>query len=49
LQDIGAIQNFDSNADITVAAGNESDSIVIDVAVQPVDSVEKVYMKVKVA
>ncbi|OMF66300.1 phage tail sheath family protein [Paenibacillus sp. FSL R5-0766] len=48
LQDIGAIQNFDSKTDITVAPGNETDSILIEIQVQPVDSVEKVYMKVKV-
>lgn len=48
LQDIGAIQNFDSKTDITVLPGSETDSILIEVQVQPVDSVEKVYMKVKV-
>ncbi len=48
LQNIGAVQNFDAQADITVTAGNESDSIVVELNVQPVDSVEKVYMKVKV-
>ncbi|WPP40456.1 phage tail sheath family protein [Paenibacillus hunanensis] len=48
LQNIGAVQNFDAQSDITVTAGNESDSIVVELNVQPVDSVEKVYMKVKV-
>ncbi|MUT67830.1 phage tail sheath family protein [Paenibacillus sp. NEAU-GSW1] len=48
LQSRNAIQNFDSQADLTVAAGEESDAIVIEVHIQPVDSVEKVYMKVTV-
>lgn len=48
LQDINAIQNFDSQDDITVNPGNESDSVYIEAAVQPVDAVEKVYMKVRV-
>ncbi|WP_458119792.1 phage tail sheath family protein [Paenibacillus sp. Z6-24] len=48
LQNIGAVQNFDAQSDISVTAGNEVDSIVVEVNVQPVDSVEKVYMKVKV-
>ncbi|MGO4545798.1 phage tail sheath family protein [Paenibacillus sp. 2TAB23] len=48
LQELGAIQNFDSQVDLSVLAGTDSDSIVIDVHIQPVDSVEKVYMKVTV-
>ncbi|ASA24320.1 phage tail sheath family protein [Paenibacillus donghaensis] len=48
LQNLGAIDNFDAQSDIVVAAGADSDSIVLEVAVKPVDSVEKVYMKVKV-
>jgi hypothetical protein len=48
LQNIGAIQNFDPQADITVTAGVEADSIYVEVSIQPVDSVEKVYMKVRV-
>ncbi|MFB5674271.1 phage tail sheath family protein [Paenibacillus terreus] len=49
LQNIGAVQNFNSQTDIQVLAGAESDSIVVELSLQPVDSVEKVYMKVKVA
>lgn len=49
LQDIGAIEGFNAQTDVVVVAGADSDSIVLDVAVKPVDSVEKVYMKVKVA
>lgn len=48
LQDIGAIEGFNAQTDVVVVAGTDSDSIVLDVAVKPVDSVEKVYMKVKV-
>ncbi len=48
LQNIGAIEGFNSQTDIVVVAGTDSDSIVLEVAVKPVDSVEKVYMKVKV-
>ncbi|MBW4083867.1 phage tail sheath family protein [Paenibacillus sp. S150] len=48
LQNLGAIDNFNSQTDIVVTAGTDSDSVVLDVAVQPVDSVEKIYMKVKV-
>lgn len=49
LQEIGAIDGFNAQTDVVVVAGADSDSIVLDVAVKPVDSVEKVYMKVKVA
>ena len=42
---MGAIQNFETD-DITVAAGTDSDAVVVDVFVQPVDSVEKIYITV---
>jgi hypothetical protein len=48
LQNLGAIENFNAQSDIVVTPGSDSDSVVLDVAVKPVDSVEKVYMKVKV-
>ncbi|MFE4713958.1 phage tail sheath family protein [Paenibacillus sp. NPDC056722] len=48
LQNIGAIEAFNAQTDVVVIAGTDSDSIVLEVAVKPVDSVEKVYMKVKV-
>lgn len=48
LQNIGAIEDFNAPKDVVVVAGTDSDSIVLEVAVKPVDSVEKVYMKVKV-
>lgn len=46
LQSQGAIQNFDSATDIAVSAGNDLESIVCDIAIQPVDSMEKLYMTV---
>src|SRR5690606_2328645 len=46
LENIGAIQNFDSQADVTVVQGNDVDSIYVELYVQPVDAIEKVYMQV---
>lgn len=46
LQDINAIQNFNANNDIEVLVGNELDSVVVNTAIQPVDSMEKLYMTV---
>ncbi|WP_339189807.1 phage tail sheath family protein [Paenibacillus sp. FSL P2-0121] len=48
LQSISAIQNFDAQTDITVLPGVESDAIYVEANIQPVDSIEKVYMKVQV-
>jgi len=48
LQDAGAIQNFDSQTDVTIVAGTDSDSVYVDLNVQPIDAIEKIYMKVKV-
>lgn len=48
LQSIGAIQNFDSESDITVDPGEAIDAVVVNCWVQPVDSMEKLYMKVNV-
>ena len=47
LQGIRAIQNFEAG-DITVLPGEAIDAVVVDVAVQPVDSMEKLYMTVNV-
>lgn len=47
LQGAGAITNFESD-DVEVVAGNERDSILMNVAVQPVDAMEKLYATVKV-
>ncbi|WP_201008187.1 phage tail sheath family protein [Paenibacillus glycanilyticus] len=48
LQGIGAVQNFDAQKDISVYAGQETDAVNIDLNVQPVDSVEKIYITVTV-
>mgnify|MGYP001451738243 CR=1 FL=1 len=48
LQGIGAVQNFDAQTDISVYAGQETDAVGIDLNVQPVDSVEKIYITVTV-
>lgn len=45
LQSMGAIQNFTAE-DVTVEAGSKSDSVIINCHVQPVDSVEKMYITV---
>lgn len=49
LQGLGAIQNFDSNTDIDVSAGNDIESVVVNLAIQPLDSMEKLYMTVQVS
>lgn len=46
LQNIGAIQNFDPQADIRVSPGGDVDSVYVELYVQPVDSIEKIYMNV---
>ncbi|WP_281885682.1 phage tail sheath family protein [Paenibacillus sp. YYML68] len=48
LQSISAIQNFDAQTDIIVSQGDESDSVTVELYVQPVDSIEKIYVKVNV-
>lgn len=49
LQEMGAIQNFSSQDDIRVSpVEGQVDAIYIEAYVQPVDSVEKIYMKVTV-
>ena len=51
LQDIQAnqgIQNFEAD-DVTVEPGTAIDAIVVNVAIQVVDSVEKIYMTVEVS
>lgn len=48
LQEINAIQNFDAQNDILIEQGNEKDSVYSEVYVQPVDAIEKIYMKVEV-
>lgn len=48
LQEIGAVQNFDTQNDVKVLPGNEVDSIYVELYVQPTDSVEKIYMKITI-
>ena len=48
LVGLSAIQNFEGAADITVLPGEAVDAVVVDLAVQPVDSMEKLYMTVNV-
>ncbi|HLT73619.1 MAG TPA: phage tail sheath family protein [Ohtaekwangia sp.] len=45
-QNIGAIQNFDPQADIQVSQGNDVDSVYVELYVQPIDSAEKIYMNI---
>lgn len=49
LQSIGAIQNFNSQADLAVEQGTDVETVIINLSVQPVDSIEKIYMTVEVA
>lgn len=46
-EEMGAFQNF-SEDDVSVTAGEQVDSVLIEVYVQPVDSIEKIYMNVEV-
>lgn len=48
IQGNQGIQNF-SAEDVTVAAGDAIDAIVVNLAIQPVDSVEKIYLTVEVS
>lgn len=47
LQNRNVIQNF-SPEDVEVLPGNDTDSIVVNLAITPVDSMEKLYMTVLV-
>ena len=48
LQGQEAIQNFSAD-DVEVLAGTDNDSIIVNVAIKSVDSVEKIYMTVTVS
>lgn len=48
LQRLQAIQNFEPD-DISINAGTDTDAVVVDIAVQFVDAIEKVYMSVNLA
>ena len=45
LQGMEAIQNFDVS-DVAIVKGNDSDAVVVTANIQPVDSVEKIYITV---
>lgn len=47
-QSINAIEDFNSQTDVTVVAGTDKDAIYAEYFVKPVDSIEKIYQKVRV-
>lgn len=49
IQANNGIQNFDSEEDIEVLAGEDADAVVVNLAIQPVDSIQKIYMSVDVS
>lgn len=48
LVGIRAVTDFDGAQDVTVLPGESVDAVVVDLLVQPVDSMEKLYMTVNV-
>lgn len=48
LVGLRAVTNFDGAADVTVLPGTAVDAVVVDLTIQPVDSMEKLYMTVNV-
>lgn len=48
LVGLGAVTNFDGAKDVTVLPGADVDAVVVDLTIQPVDSMEKLYMTVNV-
>jgi hypothetical protein len=48
IQNMAAIQNFVAD-DVVISAGEDTDAVVATVAVQPVDSMEKLYMTVNLS
>ena len=48
IQAAQGIQNFDAE-DVEVLAGNEPDAIIVNIAIQAVDAVEKIYMTIEVS
>ena len=45
---MGAMQNVNAD-DVTVLPGEESDAVVIECYIQPVDAIEKIYMNVTIS
>ena len=48
MQANNGVQNFSAD-DVEVLPGNDVDSVLVNVAIQPVDSIEKVYVSVTVS
>ena len=48
IQGNQGIQNFDSD-DVEVLPGTDIDAILVNIAIQPVDAVEKIYMTIEVS
>jgi hypothetical protein len=48
MQANNGVQNFTAE-DVEVTQGNDVDSVVVNVAITPVDSIEKIYMLVTVS
>lgn len=48
LQNMGAVQNFNTD-DVTITTGADLDAVVVDANIQPVDSVEKIYITVNLS
>lgn len=48
LQNMGAVQNFETD-DVAVVAGSDTDAVEITCNIQPVDSVEKIYITVNLS
>lgn len=46
LQKMHAIQNFSGSTDITIAQGANLDEVIVNLNIQPVDSMEKLYLTV---
>ena len=48
LQKMNTIQNFDGANDISVVQGAHLDEVIVELNIQPVDAMEKMYMTVTV-
>ena len=48
MQANNGVQNFTAN-DVTVEQGSNVDAVLINIAIQPVDSIEKIYVSVTVS
>ncbi|MFI3114544.1 MAG: phage tail sheath family protein [Clostridia bacterium] len=46
LENIDCVQDFNSASDILVECGDDLDSVVVNLNIKPVDSIEKLYMTV---